>query len=765
LHCLDRFFCASFASCHRAIVNSAISLWNRLFENAGHLDYPDELKAALVQMQLHADIVLPGLEHLSVERAGQQPSFVDSFEDFSFPRLPSTRSNSRRGTPRPTSAQSKSPGVVEPPTRNLERPAQRKAAAANRRNPTPRLRHDDSQVQFAAIEPSSDFGSPIKSQVLTERQKEVRDRQRENAGLFPEIRSSPGAGLQDGGQQTLPVASRTRQAATPEPDRTFDDYVSSTPTPRRGQAILIAEHDMTDPPSSPPELRGNPLAAEIRSKSASHSLLEEWQFSSSPVSGSPIANRHGVIPDPSSQRGYVSVISLPEFEDDGPQVPSSPVKGEDTAEPQLTADEVIEDSMIFEPLKAAPVPASLGTPVEEAPSTPRRSVRLTRSRARETPTPKSDGEEFVDAPTSPLPPTPKQAERAAKALETSDANQAQAVPAENPSFEISDIDDTSLLRLVVELDSGKANRLEYRRASPSMSPDGKGQRSPVIDCIVVGDSPKKAEHPAPPPPRMTRASSAASALSFSAEPQNIPSSQPTPRAGRQKRKRASSKVREASPKRQRHDSAEEESGEVPDSQTMPAQDAGVEVHASEELPPVAPQEATTDFAHEERIPSSSAELSDAEGPRQESSSPLSEPQEVGDAMEVEGDDQDVQSQIALEFSHSQRQESESRPVSREAFPDDVVSPEAEMLADDVQQQPITAEEKPDTTTNTAEPTTKAEEAAAPEPTPVQKMMELFRGGLGELRSARLSREEVYQLEDLFMDMRRELYEAERRGRA
>jgi len=33
-----------------------------------------------------------------------------------------------------------------------------------------------------------------------------------------------------------------------------------------------------------------------------------------------------------------------------------------------------------------------------------------------------------------------------------------------------------------------------------------------------------------------------------------------------------------------------------------------------------------------------------------------------------------------------------------------------------------------------------------------------------LRQARLSRQEFNQIEDVFMDMKRELYEAERRGR-
>jgi hypothetical protein len=44
------------------------------------------------------------------------------------------------------------------------------------------------------------------------------------------------------------------------------------------------------------------------------------------------------------------------------------------------------------------------------------------------------------------------------------------------------------------------------------------------------------------------------------------------------------------------------------------------------------------------------------------------------------------------------------------------------------------------------------------------IMERLRGGLEGLRNASLSRAEVYQIEDMLMDMKRELFEAERRGR-
>jgi hypothetical protein len=449
-------------------------------------------------------------------------------------------------------------------------------------------------------------------------------------------------------------------------------------------------------------------------------------------------------------------VSLPEVEDDGFQVPSSPAKAEDRTEPQLAVDEVIEDSMIPEAVEATPVRESTKIP-EVGPSTPRRSSRLSQSRARETPTPRSDAEEFVDAPTSPLPPTPRRTERAANPVDASDVKQSQPIPGDNTSFEVSDLDEKSLLRLVVELDSGKSDRSEYHRPSPSVSPDGKRQGSPVVDCIVVAKSPTKAAPPAP--PRMTRASSAASAMSSSAEPESLASSHTKPRAGRQKRKRASSKAQGTSPKRKRHDSSQE-SSQGHHSQTTAIQEADVEVHASAEMPAVAAEAVQKEDIYEERIPSSSAEPSSPESHSQESGVQGSAAPEAGDAMEVEEDDQDVQSQIALEFSHSQRQEDDFMPSSEEAS---LESPSQEEPAKAEIQRPMTDGEGEEAAANMAGPVTDQKEAA-PEANQAQKIMGLFRDGLDELRVARLSRQEVFQIEEMFMDMRRELIEAERRGR-
>lgn len=739
LQVLERFFCASFASCHRSIVNSSISLWNRLFENIEQLEYPEQLKVALVQMQLHADIAVPGLDTSSAEYAGQQPMFMDSLDDLSSPALTSTRSSSRGGTPQAAgSYRSNMPAPIKPTmpdTRPLQASSSPRTTRDTRRGTPPRPRHDDSQVQFAEIEHLPALGVAIESQILTERQKEVRERQRENAALFPEIRSSPAVKSKETSRSKLSVGSRPRQATTPEPESTFDDYVSSTPTPRRGQPMVMTEHDMTDPPSSPPEPRGNPLAAEIKSRSASQSLLEEWQFSSSPVSGSPNPNRQGVVSDASSKRGDVSVVSLPEAEDIG-QSTGNAASGGNREAPGMATDEVIEDSMVLDRPGTAQAMQSLKPPVGENPSTPRRSPRLSKSKARQTPTPRSDGEEFVDAPTSPLPPTPKPSGRATKATSAPEAKQTDVTTADD-TFDISDVDEKSLLRLVVELDTGKIDRSEYDRSSAS--PGGKRQdSSPCLDCIVVGDSPKKAARASP---RKNKASSATPATVSAAEPDKTPGTPSTPRGTRPKRKRASSRAHETGgQKRQRHE-PNKETGEVLSSQSALVQGAAPPAEARE--------------TREERMPSSSAECSASASAGEDGISQDATPPETSDAMEVEGKEHEVLSRVEP-GSFEQNQPLEQQGNTEEPMQLDV-------------QQATTDAEKEDgdkAAKTAAEPAVDndATKTATPALTQAQRILDLFRNGLAELRTARLSRQEVYEIEDMFMDVKRELYEAERRGR-
>ena len=135
--------------------------------------------------------------------------------------------------------------------------------------PKARLRHDDSQIQFAAIESSPLQSEPVESQ-LTDRQKEVKERQgREAAAMFPEIRSSP-RGTSHPTEYVLPKlvfkpsqnqdlaekrATNEETSPTYLPDALMNDFLGSSPTPSSKRSSDRRSDD--DPPSSPPLIPQN----------------------------------------------------------------------------------------------------------------------------------------------------------------------------------------------------------------------------------------------------------------------------------------------------------------------------------------------------------------------------------------------------------------------------------------------------------------------------------------------------------------------------
>lgn len=144
---------------------------------------------------------------------------------------------------------------------------------SRKRNIAPKLRHDDSQVQFETIESSPIANAALDSQLLTDRQKEVKERQQAEASMFPDLRSSPRPRekARSSSGSELPLhrsASKSRETAspvvvrqtTPTPQAEYDDYVNSSPTPTRA---LHDDDDLPDPPSSPPEVAKEQTTAYI----------------------------------------------------------------------------------------------------------------------------------------------------------------------------------------------------------------------------------------------------------------------------------------------------------------------------------------------------------------------------------------------------------------------------------------------------------------------------------------------------------------------
>jgi len=207
-----------------------------------------------------------------------------------------------------------------------------------------------------------------------------------------------------------------------------------------------------------------------------------------------------------------------------------------------------------------------------------------------------------------------------------------------------------------------------------------------------------------------------------------------------KRKRSPTKVGETPSKKKqtRVPSFEPPPAEVPDSQgAVPAQN------------------------HKANEPPNAQEL--APSPRQGSkqSSPAGDEEalprtgEAEDSMEMDGsDNQEIHSQLALE-SEAQRLVAEEAAGPGPDATDDgpIMGDEAVDMNKEWQ-----AQESDGTALRTG---VAAEQVRR---TRMEEVLAMLRGSLEALRSAALSRDEVYQVEDMCMDIKRELYEAERRGR-
>ncbi|KAL8284768.1 hypothetical protein RB597_002029 [Gaeumannomyces tritici] len=799
---MEPLLCAAFESKHRHVVNSVSTRWNKLFEKASDITYPEKLKMVLVSLHSFVDITLPGLDVSDSSAGGaQMPSFIDSQDDMDIFNSASTKSISpvktnvtpaksgkgvipsvkERSTPR-KSPRLSSGGVTKP---SVSASAHRKGRSATK------LRHDDSQVQFEAIGSSPSDRASLESQVLTERQQEVRDRQKAAATLFPGIRSSPRrtsprrprrssprrAALDTSVKQSSPLKEAhprspsppsTPQAATPERGDSFQDFISSTPTPRRGRATPLAPTygEAADLPSSPPEARRYPLVPEINTRSRKPSLLDDWQFSSSPITGSPEPVRR--------------VASALEQDDDA-----------------MTVDEEGRSLVFDEPVTASSASAANESPVVksgaaekpkvgsimanrailEIPSTPRRSQRIKAVQE----TPKSDAEAVADAPTSPTKSCPAE-------------EVVEDTAMDDTSFAISEGVEDSMVRLVVELDGQSRPPTNFIEGTPSPI-KGREQKQDAADVantdagqetdgLSSEGGMRRSKRGRGRPRRSWSSSTLSSAPSTPIAEPTVESRVSTP-ASRRKRKRTSRGADDEeeniliNTKKAKQLSAELQSQEIPDSQV----DLDAKVLAADEAPKhgdEAEKPGADVMPAEAEDPAPASDIMEATGvqPVQPDDGKL-KPAEILESLSPRSTETDpeeqLQSQIAMEETESQRSQERAGSVVAEAAAapaletepmgqDTKTTDEAEKEGgDDEDDGPVHPAAVEAATETAAQQATAMPQPAAPKST-FQTIMDMLRGGLGALRTANLPRDEVYEIEDVCMDIKRELYAAEKRGR-
>jgi hypothetical protein len=267
---LEPLITAGFVSRRRDIVNASITTWNKTFGKEGSLKYPLRLETVLRRLRSSVDVVLPSLDvkddgsvssliYVVIQGLTMcqdaEMSFYDSDDNSEEPRR-SARSSRVRESPFKIIKPARGSMLQSPA---VSSPASRRTSA--RRKPKVRLRHDNSQIQFEAIVSSPSNPFVQESQILTERQKEMIERQRLSGGLFANMgapsptRNAPPSPLDIHSDvpsiDDLPTRNtRTTPLKSLGKMVPMDAFLGSSPTPharRSSQKIVSDDTDIATP--------------------------------------------------------------------------------------------------------------------------------------------------------------------------------------------------------------------------------------------------------------------------------------------------------------------------------------------------------------------------------------------------------------------------------------------------------------------------------------------------------------------------------------
>lgn len=213
--------------------------------------------------------------------------------------------------------------------------------------PKVRLRHDDSQIQFAAIESSPLALEPVESQFLTDRQKEVKERQgRDVAAMFPEIRSSPRSSsrppeyslpkLVFSTNQNEPSKSVAGDESSPvfPPDVLMNDFLGSSPTPSSSKKGSNNDRSDDGPPSSPPFVSSHlnvfqKVDPPVNQDDGSEVPVEGTDHRSTGVEEEPSPTTNGVANSEDGEKSAKATRKLADYQEQASVPEASPVRSDE----------------------------------------------------------------------------------------------------------------------------------------------------------------------------------------------------------------------------------------------------------------------------------------------------------------------------------------------------------------------------------------------------------------------------------------------------
>lgn len=682
---VEALLTAAFTSQDSFIVSRAANVWNAVVKDEEKVECSDSLMSVVSSLRSRVDLFVPGAGGPGNDFGAQESSFFDLQEGQSpvVVSSASTRHNSKQAPsplPRASKRLMTRKRVMELSEAD-NKPAKRAAAS--------RLRHDDSQIHFSPVAPPTLPDG--ESQHLTERQREVRERQQENAALYPGVRSSPAARPFAEAQEEVKAEPEGDDVvagnSTPKRGTLFDEMVRSTPTPRRGQVLPM--DDMNDPPSSPPVPRPYPLLPEIQSRSRANSSLENWQFSSPTSSPTTTSQRAPVGGGDTASPGAAGRASQPRARRPGrkqrrssarlqraTRVIASSVTDDDNG----SANGQEEDGHL-----SADAADLRGTP-------PQRHIHPSQVQG----SPDLGDDEFVDARSSPVGP----AQRALGACRVT------ADETKYTSFALSQGDESGLVDLVDEL--------ERRGVPPAVV-----KNATTAERRTGGSGDGAVYAGTPPPGPVTRGGSRRLASQAMASTAADESNGESETGSRRKRKR-SQRPSESWNKRRRSREADGKAAAAAGDAVAATAEASGQQSAGRE---------TRRSARKRRL---QASLPRAPETRARAQGKAKGARDGGDT------DEELLSQLATEsFAASQTHDEAAAAASQ-------THDEATAGAG-----VATAGDRAEGETGGAGTLT---------------IMEALRRSLDKLRGATLDRAAVYEVEDMLMDLKRELFEAERRGR-
>ena len=707
---------AGLKSEHEWIVSRTAVLWNTIADEEDGQPCSDSLISVIDSLRSKGNLVLTTKDFSGGKFGAQAASPFAHKEDLTPPVLSSASSRRSLGLDLPVVDTSKKArlrkrrGGATPDTA---------AQRSHMRVSTPRLRHDNSQIQFQPITSSSPMDN--ESQHLTDRQKEVRERQRANAALYSDApTSSPQLPSRKSSQEEQvsenAVGNVQRGDSTPTHAKTYDDLISSTPTPRRGQVLQM--DDFNDPPSSPPVPRPYPLLSEIQSRSRAGSTIDSWEFSSPPGSPSNSQIDHDDSPRPRSKDDK-KVAKSRRMSKRQKRASAKAAQAANTPSRALLDEDVTNMSR-----KKSDARGSQEDPVSSQPPMTRQTTARQAAKSQE---------DHIDSTTPEVP----RRRHSTRAVVQAEPAALDRVP--NTTQSIPDEDRAKRSDGVAH--EGESERKTRSGKRHSQHVDTSTSAARPRDCITV--------QPFSPSPLSPSEKALTEGLTTPADPSTsqILTEEAMSSGSRKKRKRGEQTQAQARDKRRRSVI------QTPSSQNADGVEAGEHFVADAEAESTGNTANSAHHGRRSRQRNATTGGSFAEQCANSKSAKRQATESYG-AADSGDTDEEVMSQLVTESKAASQSQTDASPhVSR--LPVAQSGPVAKKTVQTAASG-TALEAEPAQTANAKTSETRGEVTIS--------LMETLREGLQQLRSASLTRENVYAMEDLLMDMKHELFEAERRGR-